>query len=97
MTRKRTGRNIAGVEGIVTDQPDAHEGARHGAHFAVFILEVCVLSPGLCLFQRGPSGIQPPEAIAGVLRFIGRRTLEIYAIQLGGSEILVKFVPDLAP
>jgi peptidoglycan/LPS O-acetylase OafA/YrhL len=66
-------------------------------HFAVFILEICLLSPCLCLFQRGPSGIQPPEAMASVLRFIGRRTLEIYAIQLAGSEVLVKLIPDLAP
>jgi hypothetical protein len=29
------------------------------------------------------------EAMAGVLRFIGRRTLEIYAIQLAGSELLL--------
>ena len=35
--------------------------------------------------------------MAGVLRFIGRRTLEIYAIQLAGSELLVKLIPDLAP
>ena len=61
-------------------------------HSAVFILEVCVLSPGLCLFQRGPSGVQPPEAMAGVLRFIGRRTLEIYVIQLAGSKLLVNVV-----
>jgi peptidoglycan/LPS O-acetylase OafA/YrhL len=66
-------------------------------HFAVFVLGVAVLSPSLCLFRRGPSRIQPPEAIAGVLRFIGRHTLEIYAIQLAGSELLIKFVPDLAP
>ncbi|MGB6704249.1 MAG: TraX family protein, partial [Pseudolabrys sp.] len=66
-------------------------------HFAVFILGVGVLSASLCLFVRGPSRIQPPEAIAGVLRFIGRHTLEIYAIQLAGSELLVKLVPDLAP
>jgi hypothetical protein len=66
-------------------------------HFAVFILGVGVLSTSLCLFLRGPSRIQPPEAIAGVLRFIGRHTLEIYAIQLAGSELLVKLVPDLAP
>ena len=66
-------------------------------HFAAFILEVCVLSPSLCLFRRGPSRIQPPEAIAGALRFIGRRTLEIYAIQLAGSELIVKLVPGLAP
>ena len=35
----------------------------------------------LCLFVRGRSRFQPPEMIAGVLRFIGRHTLEIYAIQ----------------
>jgi peptidoglycan/LPS O-acetylase OafA/YrhL len=66
-------------------------------HFAAFILEVCILSPSLCLFQRGPSRIQPPKAVAGVLRFVGRRTLEIYAIQLAGSELLIKLVPGLAP
>jgi hypothetical protein len=65
--------------------------------FAVFIFGIGVWSASLCLFLRGPSRIQPPEAIAGALRFIGRHTLEIYAIQLAGSELLVKLVPDLAP
>ena len=64
---------------------------------AVVILEIGVLSVSLCQFRRGPSRVQPPEAIAGVLRFIGRHTLEIYAIQLAGSELLIKLVPDLAP
>jgi hypothetical protein len=66
-------------------------------HFSVFILGVGVLSLSLCLFLRGPSRIQPPEPIAGALHFIGRRTLEIYAIQLAGSELIIKLVPDLAP
>ena len=66
-------------------------------HFAAFILGVGVFSLSLCLFLRGPSRIQPPESIAGALRFIGRRTLEIYAIQLAGSELIIKLVPDLAP
>jgi hypothetical protein len=65
--------------------------------FAVFIFFIGVWSAILCLFLRGPSRIQPPETIAGVLRFIGRHTLEIYAIQLAGSELLVKLVPDIAP
>ncbi len=65
--------------------------------FAVFIFGIGVWSASLCLFLRGPSRIQPPEAIAGTLRFIGRRTLEIYAIQLAGSELIIKLVPDLAP
>jgi TraX protein len=66
-------------------------------HFGVFILGVGLLSTSLCLFQRGPCHIQPPEAIAGALRFIGRHTLEIYAIQLACFELIVKLVPDLAP
>ena len=66
-------------------------------HFAVVVLGVGVLSLSLCLFQRGPSRIQPPGALAFALRFIGRHTLEIYAIQLAGSELMVKLVPDLAP
>ncbi len=65
-------------------------------HFSAFILGVAVLSPSLCLFRRGPSRVQPPEIIAGGLRFIGRRTLEIYAIQLACSELIIKLVPDLA-
>jgi peptidoglycan/LPS O-acetylase OafA/YrhL len=64
---------------------------------AVVILLVGVMSLGLCLFVRGPSPIQPPQPIAHVLHFIGRHTLEIYAVQLAGSEILVKLVPALAP
>ena len=65
-------------------------------HLAAVILGVGILSISLCLFQRGPSRIQPPEAMVGFLRFISRHTLEIYAIQLAGSELLIKLVPDLA-
>jgi hypothetical protein len=66
-------------------------------HFAVFIFGVGILSLSLCLFLRGPSRIQPQESIAGALRFIGRYTLEIYAIQLAGSELIIKLLPHLAP
>ena len=64
---------------------------------AIVILLVGFMSLGLCLFVRGPSPIQPPKPLAHVLHFIGRHTLQIYAIQLAGSELLVKFVPGLAP
>ena len=64
--------------------------------FTVVILGIGVLSASLSLFRRGPSRIQPPEPVARTLCFIGRHTLEIYAIQLAGSELLVKFVPDLS-
>ena len=65
--------------------------------FAVFIFGIGVWSASLCLFLRGPSRIQPPKAMARALRFIGRHTLEIYAIQLAGSELLVMLIPDVAP
>jgi hypothetical protein len=64
---------------------------------AVVILGVGILSLSLCLFRPGPSRIQPPESIAATLRFIGRHTLEIYAIVLVAFEIIVKLAPDLAP
>src|SRR5262245_21160566 len=64
-------------------------------HLAVFILGLGALSASLCLFTRGESRFQPPEKIASAFRFVGRHTLEIYAIQLAGSELLVKLVPDL--
>jgi hypothetical protein len=63
---------------------------------AVFMLGLGVWSASLCGFRRGPSRIQPPDAVAGALRFIGRHTLEIYALELIGCELLVKLVPDLA-
>jgi len=64
---------------------------------AAVILGIGVLSLCLCLFQRGPSRIQPPEFIASALRYTGRHTLEIYAVQLAGSELIVKLLPHLAP
>jgi uncharacterized membrane protein len=64
---------------------------------AAFILGIGALSLALCRFHRAASLVQPPKDLAGILRFIGRHTLEIYAIQLAGSEILIKLVPDLAP
>ncbi len=76
---------------------EQREYSFHQIYFAAFIFGIGVWSASLCLFLRGPSRIQPPAAIAVALRFIGRHTLEIYAIQLAGSEILVKLVPDLAP
>jgi peptidoglycan/LPS O-acetylase OafA/YrhL len=63
---------------------------------AAVILGVVVMSIGMCLFRRGPSLIQPKEPLAGVLRFVGQHTLEIYAIQLAGYELIIMLLPDLA-
>ncbi|HEY2185542.1 MAG TPA: TraX family protein [Xanthobacteraceae bacterium] len=85
------------VAAVVYVWQEQREYAFARIYFAVFVLGVGVLSLGLCLFRRGPSRFQPPAAVAGGLRFIGRHTLEIYAIQLAGSELIIKLVPDLAP
>jgi hypothetical protein len=66
-------------------------------HLTVFVVITAAASISLCWFRRGPSRIQPPEMVAGVIRFIGRHTLEIYAVQLAASELIIKLVPDLAP
>lgn len=63
---------------------------------AVFVLGIAVLSFALLHFRRGRSRIQPAEPIAGALRFLGCHTLEIYAIQLAGSELAILIWPDLA-
>src|SRR6185369_6971811 len=60
----------------------------------IVALELVALSVCLCLFRRGPSRLQPPRSAAAVVRFIGRRTLLIYAVQLAGSELLVRVLPD---
>jgi hypothetical protein len=67
-----------------------------GIYFAVCVAGLALLSILLCFFQRGPSGVQPPHAMGVVLRFVGRHTLEIYAIQLAGSE-LITLALDLDP
>jgi hypothetical protein len=64
---------------------------------ATLALGLGLLCAGLCRYRRGPNRVQPPEPVAGALRFVGRHTLEIYAIQLAASELLVKLVPGLAP
>jgi TraX protein len=84
------------VASVVFVWQEQKEFSFPAVHLAVVILGLVVLSISLCLFTRGESRFQPPEKIASTLRFVGRHTLEIYAIQLAGSELLVKLVPDLS-
>jgi len=48
------------------------------------------------MFSRSPSRVQPPQPIASSLRWLGRHTLEIYVIQLAGSELIINLIPELA-
>ena len=85
------------IAAVVYVWQEQKEFAFSQLQLAAVVLGVGVLSACLCLFRRGPSSIQPPQAIAGALRFVGRHTLEIYAIQLAGSELVKKLVPNLVP
>jgi hypothetical protein len=66
------------------------------AHFGVLFVCICVLSALLLVYRRGPSPIQPPAPCAPALRFVGRHTLVIYALQLAGSEFAIKLFPQIA-
>jgi len=63
---------------------------------SVVAVGVGILFYGLAVFVRGPSSIQPPQPIAHSLRWLGRHTLEIYVIQLAGSELIINLIPELA-
>jgi len=67
-----------------------------GIQLASCILGVGALSIILLNFRPGPSRVQPPKPIAKVVHFTGRHTLEIYAAQLGASELIVMRFPELA-
>jgi peptidoglycan/LPS O-acetylase OafA/YrhL len=64
------------------------------AQLAVFIVGIIVLSLALVRFRRGASPIQPPQSMTAMLRFVGRHTLAIYAVQLAVSELIVGLWPD---
>ena len=83
------------IAAVVYVWQEQKEFAFSQLQLAAVIVGVGFLSACFCLFRRGPSRIQPPEAIANALRFVSRHTLEIYAIQLAGSELLVRLLPNI--
>jgi hypothetical protein len=90
-------RLLAGfVAAVVFVWQEQKEFSFPAVHLAVVVLGLGILFISLCLFTRGKSRFQPPEKIASTVRFVGRHTQAIYAIQLAGSELLVKLVPDLS-
>jgi surface polysaccharide O-acyltransferase-like enzyme len=82
---------VCTVAAVVYVWQEQREYSFPDLHFAVFVAGVCIMSAILCLFRRGPSRLQPSDAVAAPLRFIGRHTLAIYAIQLASSELITLF------
>ncbi|MDB5650486.1 MAG: hypothetical protein JWL62_2006 [Hyphomicrobiales bacterium] len=76
---------VAAAAYLVTEPRDLSFDA---AQTAVLIVLVAWLAFGLLRYHRGISRLQPPRAWAPLLRFVGRRTLGIYAAQLILFEIL---------
>ena len=61
----------------------------------VFGVGLVVLSVTLFAFMRGASRVQPGALGGSVLRFTGRHTLEIYAVQLAASVIVAKLLAEM--
>ena len=59
------------------------------------IFGVCTLSFALYKFQQGPSRFRPAGPVVATLHFVGRNTLEIYAIQLAAFELAVGLLPGV--
>jgi hypothetical protein len=87
---------ICPVTAVVYAWQEQLEFSFSDIQLGVVSIIIGLLSIALFLFVRGPSRIQPPGAFSGALRFLGRHTLEIYVIQLAGSEIIINVFPDLA-
>jgi uncharacterized membrane protein YcfT len=66
------------------------------SQLTVVAIGVASLSCVLSMFSRGPSRVQPPQPMASALQWLGRHTLEIYVIQLAGSELIINLFPKLA-
>jgi hypothetical protein len=84
------------VAAVIYIWQEQAEFSFHRINFAVFVVELAALSVFLCVFRRGPSRVQPSERTAKIVCFIGRHTLELYAIPLAGAELLVQLAPGLA-
>jgi non-ribosomal peptide synthetase-like protein len=63
----------------------------------VVIIGVAIMTLIFFVFSRGKARLQLGAKMNGVLCFIGRNTLAIYAIELLAFEILVMLVPALRP
>ena len=65
--------------------------------FNTFVMCLGTLSFVFLVFARGASRIQPPSSLAAAVRFVGRHTLAIYALELAAFEIVIKVFPEISP
>jgi hypothetical protein len=67
---------------------EIHDYAFGGLQSAILIAIVAALALLLARFRRADLAWQPPEPLAGLLRFCGRRSLEIYAVSLFAMQVV---------
>jgi len=88
---------ICVVTALVYVRQEQNEFHFSPVQFKTFAICLAVLSLAFCLFARGKSRIQLPNFAAGAMRFIGRHTLEIYALELVVFELVIKIMPEWGP
>ena len=65
--------------------------------FNTFVICLGTLSLVFLVFARGASLDTASSPVAAALRFIGRHTLAIYALELAAFEIVIKVLPEIGP
>lgn len=82
---------IAGLVYIVWEQ---REFSFDHVRLAILVILVTILCAVFCRFRRGPSPIQLTGPAAALLQFVGRRTLELYFLNVLVSVALGLAIKD---
>jgi len=88
---------VCGVAAVVYVWQEQKEFVFTHKQWTVLVVGVVLLAICFLSFSRGSSRLKPPATVARAIRWIGRRTLEIYVIELVIFELIVKVFPSLAP
>ena len=85
---------LAAAAALVYTAKEILDHGFEGAESSVLAGLIAVLTLALTLFRRTDLSWQPPEALAAVLRFSGRYSLEIYAATLLAMQITAYAIED---
>ena len=85
---------LAAAAALVYTAKEILDHGFDGAESAVLAGLIAALTLALTLFRRADLSWQPPEALAAVLRFCGRYSLEIYAATLLAMQITAYAIED---
>ncbi len=83
-----TRHGVAATAGIAYVVREIHDYGFNALQSAILVAMVATMVLFLCGFRRADLDWQPPQPVAGLLRFCGRYSLEIYAISLLAMQLL---------